>query len=521
MISIILNVYKRPEHLAEQLKRILNQSVPVKPENIHIWYNCHDAPQIPSDMEGITNYVCNKNTKFWGRFLIPLICKTEYVALFDDDIFPEKDWFRNCLDTLRNKDTDGILGGSGIILPEKGYTRQHIKVGWNGVHSPDTVEVDLVGHAWFFRQEIAKFLWYEHPATWDNGEDIMLSFLAKKYGGIKTFVPPHPETDKSKWSASYAESMQVGNGPAASFKKKNHILQRDECVEECKSRGWPILIQKDPDIFQKDFQRTTPEVGEMPSNKRPLISANMATFPDRISFLKRAVDSILPNVDVLRVYLNNYTFIPEFLVHPKIQVVFGKEDLKAAGKLFFVPDKRTNEFYFSCDDDFTYTPEFFSRTIEYLDKNPDVFVGTHGVLINCKPGRTYSENYVKKVSAVITEKRDWEVNVLGTGLMCFNCNRHVLPVNDGILPYNFFIDSCIARYLISIGVRLVVRAHTEDEIHSLFVEHPAGYKLCSDRNILAIQRDFFNQNGVVFNKRFEEIKGQLEEKEASYENTGT
>lgn len=521
MISVILNVYKRQEYLARQLECILNQSVPVRPENIHVWYNYADAPQVPLDMEGVNTYVCNKNTKFWGRFLIPLICKTEYVALFDDDIFPEKDWFRNCLDTLSNKNTDGILGGSGIILPETGYTRQHIKVGWNGVHSPDTVEVDLVGHAWFFRQDVAKFLWQEHPATWENGEDIMFSFLAKKYGGVKTFVPPHPENEKSKWSASYTESMRVGNGPAASYKKKNHITQRDECVEECKRRGWSILIQDNPGIFQKDFENPAPAAKPESLEERPLISANMATFPDRILFLKKAVESILPNVDILRIYLNNYTFIPDFLVHKKIHVVFGKEDLRAAGKLFFVPDKLTNEYYFSCDDDFTYTPEFFNRTIKYLDKNPDVFVGTHGVLINCKQGNTYSENYVKKISAVLAEDKDWEVNVLGTGLMCFNCNSHVLPVSDGIIPYNFFIDSCIARYLISKDIKLIVRAHTEDEIHSLFLEHPAGYKLCSDRKILDIQRDFFNRNAEVFNKRFDVIKWQLEHREGSYEDTGT
>ena len=39
MISVILNVYKRPYSLEKQIESILNQSVKVNPENIHVWYN--------------------------------------------------------------------------------------------------------------------------------------------------------------------------------------------------------------------------------------------------------------------------------------------------------------------------------------------------------------------------------------------------------------------------------------------------------------------------------------------------
>jgi glycosyltransferase involved in cell wall biosynthesis len=39
MISVILNVYKRPYTLEKQIESILNQSIEIKPENIHVWYN--------------------------------------------------------------------------------------------------------------------------------------------------------------------------------------------------------------------------------------------------------------------------------------------------------------------------------------------------------------------------------------------------------------------------------------------------------------------------------------------------
>ena len=58
----------------------------IKSEDIHVWYNKSDVVQyFPIDKD-IKIYVCNWNTKFFGRFTIPLLIKTPYIALFDDDI---------------------------------------------------------------------------------------------------------------------------------------------------------------------------------------------------------------------------------------------------------------------------------------------------------------------------------------------------------------------------------------------------------------------------------------------------
>ena len=162
------------------------------------------------------------------------------VAVFDDDIFPPVNWFKNCLDTIQKPEYNGILGGSGILLPAKGY-KPHRKVGWNGAHNDTPTEVSLVGHAWFMRQEWAKYLWMEPPVTWDNGEDILLSFAAQKHGGIKTFVPPHPESDKSVWCTDHALSTAASSDSVASYMVNGgHYSERDHCVEECKKRGWRI-----------------------------------------------------------------------------------------------------------------------------------------------------------------------------------------------------------------------------------------------------------------------------------------
>lgn len=240
MISVILNVYKRPHMLEKQIEAIKNQSIGILSEDIHVWYNNGDVQyKLPIDSK-INTYQCNWNTKFWGRFTIPLLVKTEYVAIFDDDIIPEKDWFKNCIDVIKNPKTNGILGGSGVILHGMGYV-PHNKFGWNAVHSNDVQRVDLVGHAWFFRQEWTKYLWYEKPHTWNNGEDIMFSYLAQKHGGINTFVPPHPELNKSLWSCNYGIGMDIGNDVNASWKKGSHFNERNSVCVHCINNGWKTV----------------------------------------------------------------------------------------------------------------------------------------------------------------------------------------------------------------------------------------------------------------------------------------
>ena len=240
MISVILNVYKRPYMLERQIQAIRNQSIPIKSEDIHVWYNkCDVAQYFPVDKE-IHTYACNWNTKFWGRFTILPLLKTKFVAMFDDDILPQKDWFKNCVETIEKPESNGILGGSGVIVDCKGYYPHH-KFGWNGGHSNKTERVDLVGHAWFFRQEWSKYMWYEKPYTWENGEDITFSYLAQKYGGINTFVPPHPEDRKDLWSTDYNLAEAVGSDMNASWRVGNHLDIRGEICANAINNGWKTV----------------------------------------------------------------------------------------------------------------------------------------------------------------------------------------------------------------------------------------------------------------------------------------
>lgn len=239
MISVILNVYKRPYTLEKQIESLLSQSIKIKTEDIHVWYNNVDGLEQPLPKnQNIKTYKCNYNTKFFGRFTIPLLCQTPYIALLDDDIIPGKKWFENCLNTIEK--TNSILGASGVITNGKTYIPNQ-KVGWNGLKNEIPVEVDLVGHGWFFKQEWAKFMWLESPPSWDNGEDMFFSYVSQK-NGIKTMVPPHPLTDVELWGNNPNLDNNWGiDKNAHSLTVSNHLNLRNNIVKNLKIKGWKTI----------------------------------------------------------------------------------------------------------------------------------------------------------------------------------------------------------------------------------------------------------------------------------------
>jgi len=251
-ISIILNVYKRPQTLEPQIQAIKNQSIKIKSEDIHVWYNSVEFngndriqhlkeynQEFPRD-ENIKWYDCSWNTKFYGRFTIPLLIDTEFVCFIDDDILIGKDWISNCLNSF--KEHQGIYGGSEVILQSRDRYYSNIKVGWNGAHFDTSTEVDLVGHSIFLQTEWVKIFWLQEPYTRDNGEDIHLSYSLQKHLGIKTFVPKHPENDKSLWSCDPSFGFDHGNDKNATWlHSKNHNSIRDEIVKNYVSDGWKLV----------------------------------------------------------------------------------------------------------------------------------------------------------------------------------------------------------------------------------------------------------------------------------------
>ncbi len=238
-ITVILNAYRRTQYLPMQIDALRKQTL----APIEIWLWCNDADNSFQDFSSLVDriLISNTNWKFWGRFTLGAMARSKYIAFFDDDILPQPRWLEHCANTIDQ--VDGILGGSGVILPkEGGYSSKH-KVGWNGYHYDSVHEVDLVGHAWFLKKEHLQYMWREEPASWENGEDIHLSSCALRYGGVKTYVPAHPEKDPELWSCRPDFGKRVAK-VAATHKSEGHHTIRSMMVDQYRKNGWEIVAEK-------------------------------------------------------------------------------------------------------------------------------------------------------------------------------------------------------------------------------------------------------------------------------------
>ena len=145
------------------------------------------------------NIVSDENLGVWARFTFALNSSTEFIVVFDDDTIPGHRWIENCL----NHSHLGLLGTIGLQYHDKNHYMNHVRFGWANPN-PEPVQVDIVGHSWFFKREWLSVYFSElQPLNGFSffGEDIHFSYTLQKYLSIPTYVPPHPHDDWNKWGS--------------------------------------------------------------------------------------------------------------------------------------------------------------------------------------------------------------------------------------------------------------------------------------------------------------------------------
>jgi hypothetical protein len=238
-ITAIITAYRRPHTLLPLIEAVRGQSVP--PRSLWAWANDPWEEQVARlRSAGLDRVVtCSPNAYFHGRFALALLAPTEFVALFDDDSIPGRDWFANCLDTMSR--TPGILGTIGVLLRGPSYIERTMH-GWYRP-SDRPVEVDLVGQACFLRTEWVKYLFAERPVTLSNSEDIELAARAWRLAGIRSYCPPHPPGDHLSWGFTPGLESGVDNLDA-SVLRPNHFAERERAIQAEIAAGWRPLYAR-------------------------------------------------------------------------------------------------------------------------------------------------------------------------------------------------------------------------------------------------------------------------------------
>lgn len=153
----------------------------------------------------------------------------------------------------------------------------------------------------------------------------------------------------------------------------------------------------------------------------------MATFPPRRQGMIETVRRLLPQCDVLHIYMNGYTVRPPELPHdPKLDIILAgpgckMPDMQSHGKFYWIGDE--DGYYCSVDDDILYPADYVARLVEGVERyGRRAIVGFHGGIYRLKqdgafPTRGTARDLRTLFGYNSKHGADTTVHILGMGVM--------------------------------------------------------------------------------------------------------
>jgi hypothetical protein len=243
-VTAVLTLYNRPDYFFDQLRCIEEQSVPC---DIWVDYTLCDANK-HIDIEDLSKRAkvhvrYNHNLHIFGRFYLAMNITTPYVFIVDDDIFPQPDYVKSCIQIItEKKDAIAVAWGCRFSPKSNSYNKDGGQFGWNTLNSKE-VRVDWGGHAWFFKRSTLNHFNRIDPIYRHNGEDLHLSFTASVFGNVPTYVPPHPVEEPTKWSTIPKKTKKVSAQNALNG-RSNHKQERSRAVQFYRNNNWKYVLEK-------------------------------------------------------------------------------------------------------------------------------------------------------------------------------------------------------------------------------------------------------------------------------------
>lgn len=182
-------------------------------------------------------------------------------------------------------------------------------------------------------------------------------------------------------------------------------------------------------VMHPEHRKETPLISNHMKDK---IIATMATMPTRIEALKESIASLLPQIDELRVYLNNFESIPEFLTNKKIIIFDSRNevgDLGDVGKFYNVD--KIKGYHFMVDDDLIYPEDYVIQLIEQIEKHKRKYIiGLHGRIFGNIPVKSYYKGHTESFRCLGDVPNDAFVHITGTGASAYHTDTINISIDD-------------------------------------------------------------------------------------------
>ena len=195
-----------------------------------------------------------------------------------------------------------------------------------------------------------------------------------------------------------------------------------------------------------------------------MITAQLAAIPKREDFLKKVIDSLLPQVDVLRVFLNSYKKVPGWLEILPVECKLLDNSTGDAAKFYGI--ENIEGYFFSCDDDLIYPKNYVQTIIDKIEiYKRKAIITLHGRTMPDRPVRSYYRDRFETYRCLGTVDYDVRVPVGGTGVMGFHTSTIKLKYSDFRLPN--MADIWVSGYAKRQKVPIVVIAHKAGDLEPL------------------------------------------------------
>jgi len=195
-----------------------------------------------------------------------------------------------------------------------------------------------------------------------------------------------------------------------------------------------------------------------------MTTAHIASLPERITTLEKTVNSLIDQVDMIYVALNNYETIPEFLKHDKIKATLEENLLGDAAKFLRVSD--VEGYVLVCDDDLIY-PSNYACYMRWRIDEYNCVVSLLGKVYSNRPIKSFRNGYTELYRCLGEVDNDHEVDVCGTGAMAYHTKDINVNVSD--FPMRNMADIWMARIAKQQGVKLMAVAHPANYVkHVLY-----------------------------------------------------
>lgn len=203
-----------------------------------------------------------------------------------------------------------------------------------------------------------------------------------------------------------------------------------------------------------------------------MISCGIASIPIRVNCLKRTLDSIRTQVDLVFVTLNGYEYAPPYLEFmDNVSYTFSDNSLGDAMK--FQMASHCSGYYLALDDDLEAEIGYVDKLIAGVEKYNGL-ISLHGKLYPA-PVISYKQwhgNY----RCLDEVKEDVQVNLIGSGCCAFKTSR--LNVNLAEFKLPNMSDVWLSKIATEQNVPMVVLAHPKGEY--LNYQHPPGSTIWQD-----------------------------------------